>query len=183
MKIDKARQIATKTGDKGNSRNYSGELLSKADSVFSVLGTLDETSSFLGLAAHYLEASVLPQIQRELQRLASQVATNPTDPKQDSLIKITEADILRLEKTMDALLHDHPLDAAFVLPGSGLSLGSAFLDVARSVSRRAERELARLIKEKTRDDLWLGLAYLNRLSDLLFVLARSAANPKLEKSE
>ncbi|MDD3112878.1 MAG: ATP:cob(I)alamin adenosyltransferase [Candidatus Izemoplasmatales bacterium] len=183
MKIEKARQIATKTGDNGTSRNYSGDVLSKADQLFAALGAIDEANSLIGIATHYVAIPELRTIQIALGKLSSQIATNPEDPKMKSLNKVTISDVDCLENTMELLLKDHPLEPIFSLPGSDTTKGGAYLDVARATTRRAERELVSFIIDKKRDDLVTGLAYLNRLSDLLFVYTKVQSATQTKKTE
>ena len=175
LKIDKASQIATKTGDKGDSGDYSGNRLSKSDRLFSVLGKIDEASSFIGLATHYVSNPDLVHIQTDLQAIMTLVATDPDDPKRKELTPNKTEDSAWLESCMDNLLAKYPVEPMFFLPGSDTSLGGAYLDMARAITRSAERELVAFIREKHRHDLCQSLTYLNRLSDLLFVYVRTEA--------
>ena len=170
MKIEDIKYISTKTGDLGTSSNYSNERFDKDDSLFEVLGTIDELSSNLGVVYHVINIQELKTIQQQLQTINSIIAT--TKESQKSRIKtISNEDIECLEELENKYLLTASITHEFVLPGSE-SLASAHLDVARTVCRRAERRLITFIKEHDRKDLQYVSMYLNRLSDLLFILAR-----------
>lgn len=175
MPITKTDQISTKNGDEGKSKNYVNESFEKDDILFEVLGSMDELSSFLGLSFQYTKREDLLTIQRTLQDINTIIATNPNHTLYCKIRKLTSADVGILEKNMEALLNICPLEPKFCLPGSETSLGGAYVDVARSIARRAERTLVRFVKETSREDLKNVLMYLNRLSDYLFVLARYLA--------
>lgn len=173
MKINKSSIISTKKGDKGYSRNYSNDSLPKDDVLFSLLGSIDELSSSLGIAYHYTDNKELIQnIQLKLQHINSLIATNIDDPRRERLEQITTKTVTELEEISDKLLKENPLEPVFLLPGSSTSKAGAYLDLSRSITRRCERELVKFVNEKQRDDLTEVAAYINRLSDLLFVLAR-----------
>lgn len=175
-KIDNFKFISTAKGDKGTSRNYSNEVFSKGDILFDTLGTIDELSSVLGLVYHYTKSKKdIKKIQLTLQNISSLVATSDETVKKDRLIQITDEDILYIEKLEQELLAKSNILPRFVLPGSDTSKQGAYFDLARSVARRAERTLVRFIEENKRTDLDYCLKYTNRLSDLLFIYARSLA--------
>lgn len=171
MKIEKYTQISTKKGDKGTSKNYSNEEFMKDDLVFDVVGTFDELSSLLGVTYHYTtHKDEIKTMQRVLQTINSIVAT--TDPKRlEQIAKVTEADVVYLEELEQLLLKDLSIERIFVLPGSETSKDKAYLHLSRAVTRRAERTLVGYIKNTKRTDLYDALAYINRLSDLLFIMA------------
>jgi cob(I)alamin adenosyltransferase len=172
--IDKYTMISTKQGDQGTSRNYSNDVLLKTDLLFDVLGTTDELSSMLGLAYHYSDLKEdIKTIQLDLQHINSLLATRVDDKHYANLVPITEEDIYRLESLEQHLLDTCQVERRFVLPGSESSLEGAYLDVARSISRRVERLAIAFVKEQNRSDLHQVLQYLNRLSDVLFIMARS----------
>ena len=175
MKLDKVEYISTKKGDKGQSKNYSSEAFDKDDVLFETLGTNDELSAVLGLAYHYTKCENIKMIQRTLQDINSLIATNRTlhEERYEALKQITAEDVAFLEKETQRYLDIKPLEPRFVLPGSDTTKENAYFDLARVVARRAERQLVRFIKANLRLDLDLALMYMNRLSDLLFVLARN----------
>jgi cob(I)alamin adenosyltransferase len=168
-------KIYTRKGDDGSTGLLYGGRVSKDDVRTEAYGTLDETVSALGIArAGGLSPRVeeiVVRLQREMFVAGAQLATAPENqPKlEDGVSRVTEAMTLQAEEDIDSLLAEHPLRNEFVLPGE--SLGSAGLDLARSVLRRGER-LAVAMK---RSDIPVAdevLRYLNRASDLLFALAR-----------
>lgn len=175
MKIDKVEYISTKKGDKGQSKNYSSEAFDKDDVLFETLGTNDELSAVLGLTYHYTQCELIKTVQRTLQDINSLIATNRSlhEERYQNLRQITSEDVALLESETQRYLDLKPLEPRFVLPGSETSKENAYFDVARVVARRAERQLVRFIKANLRLDLDVSLMYMNRLSDLLFVLARN----------
>lgn len=173
MKIKKISQVSTKSGDNGYSYAYSGEKLSKGDILFEVLGDIDELSSFLGLCYHYIQSETLPIIQKLLQNMASMVATSFEHPNYSKLTKITDNDLLWLEEESTKIIRSSNIETGFALPGSDTSLSGAYLDVCRTVTRRTERIMARYLFENKRKDLDICLKFINRLSDYLFIFARS----------
>ncbi len=171
--------IYTKTGDDGTTGLLFGGRVSKADSVIEVCGTLDEAVSALGVARATLTDEHLRTLVLELQRglfaAGAEVAANPR--ARDRLVSgvslVTAEMTAVLEQRIHLLLSEHPLRPAFVVPGA--TPQSAMLDLARTFLRRAERRLiaARQANATVDDAL---LAYLNRASDLVYVLARRAAD-------
>ncbi len=160
--------IVTKTGDGGLTSLWSGERVRKDDPRVEAYGTLDELSSFLGLARHSarlpstLEA--IDSVQGDLVRAGGELASRG---KPFSL-PLSAADVEALTTATRLLEEKIPLDG-FVLPG--MTPASASLDVARAVARRAERRVLSLAREaevSTELRVWL-----NRLSDWLFMLARA----------
>lgn len=167
-------KIYTRTGDKGQTGLFGGARVSKASARVACYGDVDELNSALGVA----RAAVLPieidlplaRIQLELFDLGAELATVPG--KEDKLTspRIEDEHVLHLEQTIDALEEGLPPLTTFVLPGG--CVGAAQLHVARTVCRRAERALVALADdEPVREGL---VRYLNRLSDLLFTMARRA---------
>ena len=165
-------KIYTKTGDQGETGLLGGVRVSKSHLAIRVCGSLDETNSFIGLArtesgSQPIEG-ILIQIQHDLFDLGSHVAAclgekNP--PPEFPAERATE-----LEAYIDQIEGELAPLNAFILP-SGSRAGST-IHVARSVCRRTERELVELIESGLEVDLSAQLVYLNRLGDLLFVLAR-----------
>ncbi len=165
-------KIYTKTGDHGETGLLGGIRVSKSHWVIRVCGSLDETNSFVGLARCESTSgqvdNILTQIQHDLFDLGSQVAaclgvSNRPPEFPSTRSAELESMIDNMEDQLDPL-------SAFILP-SGSRAGST-IHLARSVCRRAERELVELIDSGLGVDLSIELVYLNRLGDLLFVLAR-----------
>jgi len=175
MKIEDMKRITTKRGDTGVTANFSNESLPKDALLFDVLGDLDELSSALGVAWHRSPCETVKTIQTVLQAIGSLVATNPeTDRERYKSLRPIEEDYVRmLEDEGNVRLAKHPFPAKFYLPGSDASEAGAAYDFARAVARRAERTLVRFIREGGRNDMYPALKYLNRLSDYLFVMART----------
>lgn len=162
----------TRTGDAGETSLVGGERVRKTSERLEAYGTLDEFSSALGMV---LSAPDCPEeirgqmlaVQNELFDLGAYLATAPqpgTEPK----CGLTDADMTELEGWIDALDEQTPKVRAFVLPG-GCQL-SAFAHVARTMCRRAERRILALAEKEYVDPQLL--AYVNRLSDYLFIAAR-----------
>ncbi len=165
--------ITTRGGDTGESGLYSGERLRKDDLVFETVGDLDELNSVLGLLKHAVPADVVSfadGVQSTILRLSSLVATSTTSDLYKSLKQITEDDVVSLEKYQQRLLKETVIDPVFVNPGK--TEGSARADICRTVTRRCERRIVSVIRDRARTDLCECQRYLNRLSDVLFVVAR-----------
>jgi cob(I)alamin adenosyltransferase len=170
-------RIYTKTGDDGTTGLLYGGRISKADLATEAYGTTDEAVAALGVARATAEgrfAEELLGLQRELFVVGADLAANPAerDKLTAGVSLVTSEMTERLEAWIDDLVAAHPLPTTFVVPGTN-ALSSA-LDVARGVVRRAERRVVELL-EKDRGANPEVRRYLNRLSDLLFVLARVAA--------
>jgi cob(I)alamin adenosyltransferase len=168
-------KIYTKKGDGGTTGLLYGGRVSKDDVRTNVYGTLDETVSALGVAragglVPRVEEIVV-RIQREMFVVGAQLATSQENQSklQAGVSKVTPAMALQAEREIDELIEAHPLPNEFILPGE--TMGSAGLDVARSTIRRAEREAVAMDRDALVPDPEI-LRYLNRVSDLLFVLAR-----------
>jgi len=175
-KIDNYKYVSTTKGDKGTSKNYSNVTYSKSDLLFETLGSIDELSSVLGIVYHQTTSKVeIKEIQLTLQHIGSLIATSKSDVRKGKLTQIDNTNISKIE-TLEQYLIDHcSIEPKFVLPGSDTSIVGAYFDLARSVTRRAERNLVRFVEYNERNDLDYCIKYLNRLSDLLFLFARSLA--------
>jgi cob(I)alamin adenosyltransferase len=147
--------------------------------MFGVLGDLDELGSWLGVLKHLGQSRrELEDAQRRLLTLGSLVATDPaldsrgavTSPVYAGLARITGDDVSTLEVWEKRLMARVEIQPQFVLTGG--TKKAAWCDVARTVCRRAERSLVALIRSESRSDLTTGARWVNRLSDVLFVLAR-----------
>ncbi len=173
-------KIYTKTGDSGDTGLFGGTRVSKADPRVAAYGDVDEVNACLGVArAAAVDvddqelAVMLEQIQRDLFALGARLA-DPGQKIADRVAKaaVSPADIARLEGWIDALESALPPLRRFILAGG--SPAGAALHLARTVCRRAERAMVGLLagdKDAFEADL---LIYVNRLSDLLFVMARRA---------
>jgi cob(I)alamin adenosyltransferase len=172
-------RIYTRTGDQGRTRLADNSVADKADWRMEAYGTADELNAVLALALdHGLPApvaAVLEIVQQELFDLGADLAT-PFDPEPAvTPLRITPAQVTRLERWCDEFGEPLPALRSFLLPG-GSAAGSV-LHQARTVCRRAERAAWRAAGESGLDVpgglASTALPYLNRLSDLLFILARS----------
>ena len=152
-------RIYTRGGDQGETSLGDGSRVSKLDPRFAALGDVDELNSLLGLAGG------LDRVQNELFDLGADLAV-PYAGNEDRL-RITQQAVERLEQEIDAANATLPELKSFVLPGGSERAAQLFL--ARAVCRRAERSVLGVP-----DTNPLTAVYLNRLSDLLFVLARAA---------
>jgi cob(I)alamin adenosyltransferase len=166
-------KIYTKTGDDGTTGLFGGGRVKKASQRVEAYGTVDELNATIGLArAAKLDAeseAVLAQVQVDLFTLGAELACVPGKEAKLSMKLLEDDDAVRLEKAIDqAEGHCTPLKY-FVLPGG--SPQAAALHLARTVCRRAERAVLALEDAPARSTI---VVYLNRLSDLLFVLARRA---------
>ncbi|MEL7497200.1 MAG: cob(I)yrinic acid a,c-diamide adenosyltransferase [Planctomycetota bacterium] len=173
-------KIYTKTGDQGETGLLGGCRVSKAHIAVAVTGTIDETNSLLGLARSQLQHAeidgFLELLQHDLFDLGSRIAACLTESSRAAAFD--ESKISTLEEMIDQIDSKIPQLQSFILPGG--STGGSTLHLSRSVCRRAERELVLLVEwlanspDHSSQRLDLELIYLNRLSDLLFVLARFA---------
>ncbi len=171
-------RVYTRSGDEGDTGLVGGKRVPKDALRIEAYGTIDELNSIVGLARAFNKeappraagdrlAEILRRVQNELFDLGSELAT-PAEAFYQGMFRVGAEDVEALEQLMDDCQKDlEPLDS-FVLPGGGLVSG--FLHQCRTVCRRAERIVLRLQRE---EDIgpW-PLRYLNRLSDLFFVLAR-----------
>jgi cob(I)alamin adenosyltransferase len=175
-------RVYTRTGDKGNTALVGGKRVPKDSPRIEAYGTIDELNSIIGLArafnaekldqgeAHRYLDDVLAKIQDELFDLGSELAT-PEDAAYAGMYRVGAAEVKRIEETIDHCQKDLAPLKSFILPGGG-KIG-AFLHQCRTVCRRAEREILRLSRAEDLSE-W-PLKYVNRLSDLFFVLARWTA--------
>lgn len=195
--------IYTRNGDDGQTSLFSGDTVTKHSLRVQAYGTIDELNSLLGCAVAITEAeregrangemeqtqnkrslqelqSQIQDIQGQLMQLGSDLATPTGTPKESRIRRISGEHITQIEQMIDELDTQLPALQSFILPGG--SRLAATLHVARTVCRRAERNVSELIHtegEKTNTET---MAYLNRLSDALFVMARYA-NKILERQD
>lgn len=163
--------IVTKTGDHGDTGLVGGARVSKANTRMHAIGTVDELNALLGviLAEHLLPDAILiglTRIQNELFTLGADLATPDAAMK---VPRITPDHIRQLEEWITGLEFTLPPLSAFILPGG--SRAGSLLHHARTVCRRTERHIVALSKEEPTNAH--AQIYLNRLSDLLFLLARA----------
>ena len=173
----KLNRIYTRTGDDGSTGLVDGSRIAKSAPLMAAIGDVDEANSAIGVARAALGAqpaadAMLARIQNELFDLGADLAT-PPDPATGyapgpMALRVIASQVERLEAEIDAM--NAALDplSSFILPGGGE--GAARLHVARAVVRRAER--AAVAADAVRPLNPVALAYLNRLSDHLFVLCR-----------
>jgi cob(I)alamin adenosyltransferase len=177
-------RIYTRTGDAGETGLFDGTRVLKSDPRVEAYGDVDELASWLGLIrAHHAAADLLQmidRIQRDLFALGAQLA-DPRHRIADRVDKavLVEADVRRLETWIDALDAELPPLRKFILAGGVAA--SAELHLARAVCRRAERRVVALGVSGFDE---MAVRYLNRLSDLLFTMARAtnarAGVPEIE---
>ena len=170
-------RIYTRTGDDGTTALGNGERRRKSDERIEAYGTVDETNAAIGMAR--LSASreapdvdaMLAQIQNDLFDLGADLATPPSvDEREGTALRIVQSQVDRLERDIDTLNgHLQPL-RSFVLP-AGTATATA-LHVARTVCRRAERHMVELTVARGETVSPAAIAYINRLSDFLFVASR-----------
>jgi cob(I)alamin adenosyltransferase len=169
-------RIYTKTGDDGTTGLLYGGRVPKDDPATDAYGTTDEAVAVLGLARSLCEddalAADLLALQRELFVVGADLATNPRERAKllEDVSLVTSGMVERLESRIDEIVAERPLPQVFIVPGANPA--SAALDVARSVIRRAERQVVALQRDPGRHVNPEVRRYLNRLSDLVFVLAR-----------
>ena len=171
-------RIYTRKGDSGTTGLlFGGDRISKADLRTDAYGTTDEAVSALGLARAFLAGDTLAELvlrlQRELFVVGAELATHVDRRPRltDGVSRVTPQMVTALEHEIDALEADHPMPAEFVIPGE--SMAGAALDLARTSVRRAERRCVALAAQSGLPDSQV-VPYLNRLADLLFVMARAA---------
>ncbi len=168
--------IYTKTGDKGMTSLVGGVRVSKLHPRLEAYGTVDELNSQIGLLITYVtdetERECLTEIQRELFSVGSYLATDQEQRALREQSQVHPEDVERLEQAIDRLDAELPPLRLFVLPGG--ARGAAVCHVCRTVCRRAERRILALQEECEIDSNLL--AYVNRLSDYLFVLSRKINN-------
>jgi cob(I)alamin adenosyltransferase len=170
-------KIYTRTGDTGQTALGTGERVAKHSARIAAYGTVDETNAFIGLARIEL-AGAYPEVDAMLGRIQNDLfdlGADLTIPERDGAAKrerlrVSDAQVQRLENEIDTLNADLQPLRSFVLPGG--SSAAAALHVARTVCRRAERLVVALATDPTEPVSPPALKYINRLSDLLFVASR-----------
>jgi cob(I)alamin adenosyltransferase len=168
-------RIYTKGGDKGSTSLGSGKRVKKHDLRVAAYGTVDEANAVIGVARLYTRSlesggdidAMLNRIQNDLFDLGADLC-QPEDPADYPPLRVVEAQVERLEQEIDRLNAELQPLKSFVL--SGGTPAAAHLHHARTVARRAERDITALMEMEAVNPA--ALRYINRLSDLLFVMAR-----------
>jgi len=181
-------KVYTRRGDNGETALVGGKRVAKHSPRVEAYGTIDELNSVVGIArvfneesleaggAHRFLDEVLCRIQDELFDVGSELAT-PSEFVQDGMYRVSQSEIDRLEKLIDKCQEDLEPLKSFILPGGGRV--GAYLHQCRTVCRRAEREISRLSREEEINKCLIK--YVNRLSDLFFVLSRWIAKQTGER--
>jgi len=169
-------RIYTKTGDAGETALGDGSRVAKDHARVAAYGEVDELNAVLGLliasAPDYAELALVRSIQNELFDLGADLCVPPPNSGEDSALRVTAGQVERLERAIDRLNEMLKPLPSFVLPGG--SVAAAWLHLARTICRRAERTVVTLMHGESINPQ--AQIYLNRLSDLLFVMARAANN-------
>ncbi|PTM96570.1 cob(I)yrinic acid a,c-diamide adenosyltransferase [Mycoplana dimorpha] len=174
----KLNKIYTRTGDDGTTGLVSGPRRKKHDPRVEAYGDIDETNSLIGVARQHCGAlgdidAMLGRIQNDLFDLGADLATPDTgEAPQYEPLRIVQPQVDRLEAEIDRLNADLSPLRSFVLPGG--TAAAAALHVARTAARRAERRIVELAETEGETVSHEAAAYINRLSDFLFVAARWA---------
>jgi cob(I)alamin adenosyltransferase len=167
-------RIYTKTGDTGDTSLFDNTRVSKSDARVDAYGEVDELNASLGIVcASGIDADLAPEIEK-IQKELFAIGARLADPRSRIAERVTKAavtdkDVERLEKMIDTLETELPPLRRFILPGGSSS--GALLHQARTVCRRVERRVVALGADAVDP---IVVVYLNRLSDLLFVMARAA---------
>ena len=165
-------RIYTKGGDKGSTSLGSGKRVKKHDLRVAAYGTVDEANAAIGVARLHTSGdmdAILNRVQNDLFDLGADLC-QPEDPKDYPALRVIEAQVERLEQEIDRLNAELQPLKSFVL--SGGTPAAAHLHLARTIARRAERDMTALMEHEEINPA--ALRYINRLSDLLFVMARYA---------
>lgn len=165
-------KVTTGTGDTGYTGLLGAERVAKYDPRPDTFGTVDEATSALGLARAMTKdvkvKDIILQIQQELYLLMAELATPPENYEKMGF-RMTVEHVKRLEEVEEKLKQEVEIPNKFVIPGD--TLDGAALDLARTVIRRAERKAVKLLHDGVIENSEV-VRYLNRLSDLVFILAR-----------
>ena len=172
---NKSAKVTTKTGDNGTTGLLFGGRVLKSDARVEAFGTIDEAVSSLGLARALISdpevKSIVETLQRDLFIVAAELAT--LEPNRDQLVEtnnvVNESMVQKVEELTDSLKENLNLPNAFVVPGD--SPESSAIDVSRTLIRKAERRAVALYENKHIQNRDL-LRYLNRASDLAYVIGR-----------
>jgi cob(I)alamin adenosyltransferase len=161
-------RVYTRSGDDGQTSLIGGIRVSKASPRVEAYGEVDELNSVLGIVKLQAKDGYIKEIVSEIQNDLFIMGADLASPPQVQVPRIDEGRVKRLEEFIDRFLEELEPLKEFILPGG--SGGGAYLHLARAVSRRVERRIVKLMEvEELNKNI---LAYINRLSDLLFVMAR-----------
>lgn len=163
-------KIYTRTGDGGETGLTGGKRVKKQNPRVEAFGAVDEANAAIGLARRYAKGKAdraLARIQNDLFDLGADLST-PGGGKKDGALRMLASQVAWLEREIDGLNEGLAPLKSFVLPGG--TAASSFLHLARTIVRRAERNVCALMEREAVNPV--ALKYLNRLSDYLFVLAR-----------
>jgi cob(I)alamin adenosyltransferase len=163
-------RIYTKTGDQGTTALGTGKRVPKHDARVEAYGTVDETNAAIGIARLHTSGdadAALARIQNDLFDLGADLCAPEGEGSKERL-RIIDTQVARLEEEIDRMNEELAPLNSFVLPGG--SAASAYLHQARTIARRAERDITRLAESEPVNPA--VIRYINRLSDHLFVLAR-----------
>lgn len=174
----KLNKIYTRTGDDGTTGLGTGARVRKYDLRVAAYGAVDEANAAIGLARLHLEgepllAPMLERVQNDLFDLGADLCTPPAPGEAEgAALRIVPSQVARLEDDIDRLNAELAPLTSFVLPGG--SAASAYLHLARTICRRAERDMVELSHTDPHAVGRPAIAFVNRLSDLLFVASRYA---------
>lgn len=164
--------IYTKTGDEGKTSFFNGDRVSKDDPRIEAYGVIDELNSCIGVSVSLIDddmvSDILVDVQNDLFTLGSELASLTSEESSD-MPEVSEDQLNRLEDNIDEVDDELPSQTSFILPGG--ASGSSFLHFSRSICRRAERRVTTVMDEFESVNPFI-LKYVNRLSDLLYILAR-----------
>ena len=167
--MDSLNRISTKTGDDGTTSLFGLGRVKKNSDIIECVGTIDELVSWIGLIKSQIELSehiiFLENIQKSLFKISTMIVSSD-EKNHDQIIDLNE-----IEDCMDSMIKKTDMPGDFILPGKNIL--SSQTDLARTVCRRAERRLYTIIDKQDKKNLAQALKYLNRLSDYLFILART----------
>ncbi len=180
LKLKTSRKVYTRKGDLGKCNLLSGERVMKDADQVEACGDVDELNSVLGLLVNLLPPNAsgltieIEQIQESLFQIGALIATDPNSPLLNRLKPVSREQIRSLEQSIDSMEEQLPEIKKFIIPGGHVSAAQA--NIARSVCRRAERHVINNFKnynlKELPESMKTVLAYLNRLSDYLFVVGR-----------
>ncbi|TWT14006.1 cob(I)yrinic acid a,c-diamide adenosyltransferase [Reyranella sp. CPCC 100927] len=164
-------RIYTRGGDKGKTSLGNGERVEKHDQRVAAYGAVDEANATIGLARLHTtgdDDAMLARIQNDLFDLGADLCTPEAEGNTRERLRIVASQVERLEREIDAMNADLAPLKSFILPGG--TPAATYLHLARTVARRAEREMTALAQRETVNQE--ALRYINRVSDHLFVMAR-----------
>lgn len=165
--------LYTRTGDKGQTSLIGGRV-DKDDARVEAYGTIDELNSFIGKAVTELDPALFEDVLIDLENIQNELfdcGGDLANVMKERRYKMTDESIEVMEKRIDILMDEPPMLEKFILPGG--SPAAATLHIARTITRRAERQMVTLIKQVEEGDVPMVVQrYLNRLSDYLFAVAR-----------